>query len=201
MFPNFQFQNKVLDLKYDPSFLVLQIQASLLITGFVSFFKPSSSSDTGSMTTQLVGTSSVLLLLALASFILKPCLIKKVNVWDVGGYSLAAWVNLCALVVVLLNNSYVAAIMLGSGSIVIIALTILVIKKYYSEKSKKRKTNLDVGYVTYDINKRRALVPDNDAENDEKSSPNTVRKRNFPDERPAVELAEDYYKDKKGHVF
>ena len=33
IFPNFQFQNKVLDLKYDPSFTVIQIQGRLLITG------------------------------------------------------------------------------------------------------------------------------------------------------------------------
>jgi len=41
MFPNFQFQDKGLDLKYDPSFLVLNIQAKLLITGkfFIKTYK------------------------------------------------------------------------------------------------------------------------------------------------------------------
>jgi len=33
MYPNFQFQDKVLDLKYEPSFLVLSIQAKLVLTG------------------------------------------------------------------------------------------------------------------------------------------------------------------------
>jgi len=66
---------------------------SLYFLGFISFFKPSSSSDTSAMIIQLIGTSTVLFLLAIASFVLKPCLIKKINVWDVGGYSASAWVN------------------------------------------------------------------------------------------------------------
>ena len=33
MFPNLQFQDKALDLKYNPSFMVLQVQVKLIITG------------------------------------------------------------------------------------------------------------------------------------------------------------------------
>jgi hypothetical protein len=45
------------------------------------------------VTTQLLGTSSVLLFMAIACFNSKPCLVKRFNVWDVGLYSLAAYVN------------------------------------------------------------------------------------------------------------
>lgn len=34
LFPNIQFQNKALDLKYDPTFVVILTQIKLLISGF-----------------------------------------------------------------------------------------------------------------------------------------------------------------------
>jgi len=59
-------------------------------------------------------------------------------------------VNFCALFVIILGQSIIPAIMLGAGVIIIAGLTIYVIKKYYSSKNRKRKTNLDIGLVTYD---------------------------------------------------
>jgi hypothetical protein len=107
MFPNFQFQDKSLDLKYDPSFLVLNIQAKLLITGtllfpdiilsikkgFISFFKPESEDDISIIIVRQVGVAMILFFLALITIYLRPCLIKRVNVWDVAFYALASWVK------------------------------------------------------------------------------------------------------------
>jgi len=42
--------------------------------------------------------------------------------------------------------------MLGAGVGLIIGFTVYVIKKFYNTKDKKRKTNLDIGLVTYDRN-------------------------------------------------
>ncbi len=164
MFPNFQFQNKVLDLKYDPSFVVLTIQAKLLISGnlikfsfisrfpiaFTSFFKPVSNADTESVKIQLIGCACVLFCLAFLSFLLKPCLIKKANIWDISAYSLAFWVfsleflfliskvQICALVVIYTDQNIIGFIMLGVGTVGIIGLAIYVLKKFYGRKGRKK---------------------------------------------------------------
>ena len=107
MFPNFQFQNKVLDLKYDPSYVVVLIQGKLIITGnisipfyasvsivigFISFFKPHDVNDTNTLMAQLLGVSVVLFLIAFVCSTFKPCLIKRANVWDTCAYCIAGWV-------------------------------------------------------------------------------------------------------------
>jgi len=203
MFPNFQFQNKVLDLKYDPSFVVLNIQAKLLISAFTSFFKPVSNVDTENIKIQLIGCACVLFCLAFLTFILKPCLIKKANVWDISAYSLAFWVNICALVVIFTDNSTIGWIMLGAGSVAILALTIFVLKKFYGKKQRKR-DNHQIASVRFNPNKRKAKVED-DADQDKVNEIMQAierEKRKQARENGGEFMEEDdYYETQKGAII
>lgn len=90
MFPNFQFKNKMLDLKYNPSWIVILIQIKLLLACIRSFFKDSTPEN---VLIKLTATVVVLFVLALANMYIKPCLVKKFNVIDVGAYLCAAFVT------------------------------------------------------------------------------------------------------------
>jgi hypothetical protein len=92
LYPNFQFQNKLLDLKYVPTWFVFTIQAKLIITAIIAFNKPRSATDSASIEIQLLGTMTVLGFLALANLYTRPCLVKKFNVWDPILYTVAAYV-------------------------------------------------------------------------------------------------------------
>lgn len=137
MYPNFQFQDKGLDLKYDPSFLVLNIQAKLLITGFLSFFKPESGDDISGVIIRQAGVAVILFLLALITIYLRPCLIKRVNVWDVAFYLLASWANLTGIVVLVTKKSLIGFLILFAGVIIVTGLTAFILKKYFKKKRKK----------------------------------------------------------------
>lgn len=108
LFPNIQFQNKSLDLKYDPTFIVILTQMKLLISGisyiifisYISLFFFSYNKGTASffpvgtgLIIQLTVSTIALLFLALIDKIMKPCLVKKHNILEVGGYLIAAWVS------------------------------------------------------------------------------------------------------------
>ena len=129
-FPNFQFQDKALDVKYNPSFIVLQIQGKLIITGLGSLFASFGGSNFP-LILQISSTSIVLFLLAIASAKLKPCLIRKINLWDTGLYLLVSYLNACALFVILTENSMVGAIALAGGGSAILIGTIGIHGKIY----------------------------------------------------------------------
>ena len=131
-FPNFQFQDKALDLKYNPSFVVLQIQAKLIITGLGTLFQ-SFGSDYADfpLILQSGSTCVVLCLLSIASMKLKPCLIKKMNLWDAGIYLLISYMNGCALFVVLSKNSTIGIIAITTGSTAIFLGILFMHRKLY----------------------------------------------------------------------
>lgn len=102
-FPNFQFQNKLLDLKYKPTWFVIFIQVKLILAckyllqfltlDFISFFK-SSTGTTDSIAIQLFGIVSIYTFLAIAVLYFKPCLVKKFNLWDIAIYCIIAYVTI-----------------------------------------------------------------------------------------------------------
>ena len=131
-FPNFQFQDKALDVKYNPSFVVLLIQAKLIITGLSTLFQSFDGSFANfPLILQTGSTCIVLFLLSIASMKLKPCLIKKINLWDAGLYLIVSYMNGCACVVVLANSSTPGLIALPIGVIVIFIVTLLIHRKIY----------------------------------------------------------------------
>jgi len=129
-FPNFQFQDKALDVKYNPSFIVLQIQGKLIITCLGSLFASFGGSNFP-LILQISSTSIVLFILAMASAKLKPCLIRKINLWDTGLYLLVAYLNACALFVILTKNSIVGVIALAGGGSAILIGTLGIHRKIY----------------------------------------------------------------------
>lgn len=138
-FPNFQFQDKALDVKYNPSFIILQIQAKLIISGLGSLFSSFSNSDFP-LILQVSSTAIVLFILALASAKMKPCLIKKINLWDTGLYLLVSYMNGCALFVLLTYNSIVGVIALSIGGPLILIGTIYLHRRIYGPFSQKTKS-------------------------------------------------------------
>lgn len=139
-FPNFQFQDKALDVKYNPSFIVLLTQAKLIISGLGSLFSSYGGTDFP-LILQVSSTSIALLILSITSAKLQPCLIKKFNLWDSGLYFLVSYLNACALFVLLTYNSTVGIIALTVGGTVIIAGMIILHRKIYGPFSCFSKKN------------------------------------------------------------
>jgi hypothetical protein len=88
LYPNIQSNNRALDFKYDPTFLVVQVQLKLLLAGFASFFVRESV-----QLIMLIGSAIVLLLLAILTNKMQPCYYAKFNSIEMGLYLMASWVN------------------------------------------------------------------------------------------------------------
>ena len=82
LYPNFQFADKTLDLKFEPSFLVVVGQAKLLLSGVSAFSE--------SEVIALPLLCAICSLLSFLSWRMAPCLIHKVNPWRTVGYGCAA---------------------------------------------------------------------------------------------------------------
>ena len=85
MFPNLQFQDRTLDLKFYPSFLVLLSQVKLFMSGLSSFYRKD-------IYVVLLFTAASMLLLGVACVVREPCLAKKANIWFAAEYFLISWV-------------------------------------------------------------------------------------------------------------
>eukprot|EP00949_MAST-11_sp_MAST-11-sp1_P000633 g633.t1 len=74
--PNFQFQDKALDIKYDPAYLILYTQGELMFAGATVFF-------TGAESRYMLISVQVALCLSLAwlTWSMQPCLVAQVNRW------------------------------------------------------------------------------------------------------------------------
>eukprot|EP00743_Colponemidia_sp_Colp-15_P008813 GILK01009620.1.p1 GENE.GILK01009620.1~~GILK01009620.1.p1 ORF type:complete len:1562 (-),score=246.10 GILK01009620.1:30-4637(-) len=86
MYPNLQFQDKSLDLKMHPSFLILLAQCKLVIAGTTNFFP---SKKETSLLFSIAGV--VFLVLALAVIYGQPCMVRKANIWYGMLFLLGAW--------------------------------------------------------------------------------------------------------------
>ena len=76
--PQFQFKDKSLDIKYDPSYLILYGQGELLFAGATVFF----GGDEGNVAFMLLYILIILCLaLAWLTHSMQPCLVPEVNRW------------------------------------------------------------------------------------------------------------------------
>jgi hypothetical protein len=72
IYPNLQFADKSLDLKYKPTFIILLAQGKLVLTGIAVFFP-------GQAYLLLSTTLVVYVLFALLNYTMQPCLVQWVN--------------------------------------------------------------------------------------------------------------------------
>jgi hypothetical protein len=87
MYANLQFQDKALDLKYKPTFLIVLSQIKLMIAGLATFFQ-----QEDDIIVQLILIGSSMLVISFYSFKNQPCLITQANMWHTAGYGSIAWV-------------------------------------------------------------------------------------------------------------
>ena len=93
LYPNLQYQDKALDLKFDTTFLVLESQGKLIVAGFAAFFN---SKDF--LWLQLAVVIAVCVFLFYWCCVKKPCIIVSINAWKAGGFLAIAWICMWALV-------------------------------------------------------------------------------------------------------
>lgn len=110
--PNFQFQNKGLDIKYAQSFLILEHQASLLLAALEVFFSKLSTDFV------LVLQMIICLFMGGMSYYTKPCLVYRLNVLKTTVYFLCAWTSFSVLCFRATLNYIVVSIMVGLGWII-----------------------------------------------------------------------------------
>lgn len=119
-----------------------------LTLGIFSFFKTTSGQDSSSnVEIQLISTFIIMAILAISDIYLRPCLVKKFNIFDAGAYSLAAFINLTSLILYMTTERTGMLIMLFVGSFVFIMATWLIYRTLYSKVvivKKKQKAHEEV---------------------------------------------------------
>lgn len=114
--PNFQFQNRMLDVKYSQSFLIMEHQFDLLVAGSSVFF-----ADLSPVVVQVL-VSTVCLTLAVANTMLEPCLVYRFNWMKSTVFLLCASVSLSCLVYELAGQKMIAFhVVLGSLALLVLA--------------------------------------------------------------------------------
>ena len=136
-FPNFQFSEKRLDLKYRPSYLVLYFQINFVLSANQVLL--SLANDNPTVEQAFISINIVsLFFLALVCLRIKPCLIEWFNwiefltivlglIWNVGG-----------LVLYLTKQWTACVVACAAASLITILIVLYIIKKYYfsSDSSK-----------------------------------------------------------------
>jgi hypothetical protein len=93
LYPNLQYQDKSLDIKYDTTFLVIESQGKLILSAFSAFF-----ASELYLTLKLIVYIVVCTVLTVICVFVKPCIVKSYNLWKAGGYAAACWCCCWALV-------------------------------------------------------------------------------------------------------
>ena len=129
-FPNFQFSEKRLDLKYRPSYLVLYFQINFVLSANKVLLSLANDNPTVEQAFICINIAS-LLFLALVCLRIKPCLIEWFNwiefltivlglIWNVGGLALY-----------LTKQWAVCVVVCATISLLTVFIVLYIIKKYY----------------------------------------------------------------------
>ena len=134
-FPNFQFADKILDLKYKPSYLILYFQVHfLLVAGKMLLTRINTEFTFQILLISLVIT--ILLLLFLSVIWLKPCLIAWFNLVELWIIGLGLIVNIMGLILYLTKAWEVCVIIVSCLCFVFtLAIFIIIKKRYFSSGS------------------------------------------------------------------
>ncbi len=116
MYPNLQFQNKMLDLKFYPTFLIVMSQIMLFVSGLGCFYKTEPS-------VVLCFLAISMLVMGLVCLKIQPCLVKRANLWFAVKYLLTGWVSAGGAIMSLtkLESLSIAFISVGSAAIIVVA--------------------------------------------------------------------------------
>lgn len=93
LYPNLQYQDKTLDLKYDTTYLVIESQGKLVLSGFAAFF-----ASELYLPLKLAAYIVVCTILTVLCLAMKPCIVKSYNIWKAGGYTASCWCCTWALI-------------------------------------------------------------------------------------------------------
>ncbi|KRX02161.1 hypothetical protein PPERSA_06356 [Pseudocohnilembus persalinus] len=145
MFPNFQFQDKALDIKYDPTFLVIYMQVKILILGVTSFFKSFGVDDSKNLYIylQLGTTAFCMLLLSIIQVKNRPCIIGFINIFEIALYLIIATLHITGILILVTDNSYLSLFVAVPVILLIILVTYIIYKKFY-KKQVKVKQNINL---------------------------------------------------------
>ena len=97
--PNFQFNNKMLDIKFEQSFLIIQNQAELLMVAFSIFYQET-------WQAVLIPQLVICITLATSNWFIQPCLIERLNIFRTGIYSMAASACLSSILYQVLKDGF-----------------------------------------------------------------------------------------------
>ena len=97
--PNFQFNNKMLDIKFEQSFLIIQNQVELLMVAFSVFYQEN-------WAAVLIPQFLICITLAISNFFIQPCLVARLNIFRTATYSMAAVSCLSSIMYQLTKNRY-----------------------------------------------------------------------------------------------
>ena len=97
--PNFQFNNKMLDIKFEQSFLIIQNQAELLMVAFSIFYQED-------WVAVLVPQFLICTTLAISNWFIQPCLVARLNIFRTATYSMAAVSCFSSIVYQLMKSGF-----------------------------------------------------------------------------------------------
>jgi hypothetical protein len=126
LYPNIQYQDKSLDLKFDTTFLVIEAQGKIIIAGVVAFFAVERY-----LWLHLIVSLAVLVILAILCGFMKPCMVRSYNLWKVGGYVAAAWCCGLALINIYTDIGLACFITLWVGLAILLILLIALQYRLY----------------------------------------------------------------------
>eukprot|EP00826_Nyctotherus_ovalis_P001579 TRINITY_DN10261_c0_g1_i1.p2 TRINITY_DN10261_c0_g1~~TRINITY_DN10261_c0_g1_i1.p2 ORF type:complete len:162 (+),score=0.25 TRINITY_DN10261_c0_g1_i1:148-633(+) len=124
MSSNLQFQNKLLDFKVHPSFLVIMSQVMLFISGLQCFYSKE-------VVVILLFVTVSMTIMGLICLVYQPCLIKKANLWLAIKFFLIAWITAGGLMVHWTEKRLLSALFTGVGGGVIIIIGYVVHRIIY----------------------------------------------------------------------
>lgn len=100
LFPNFQFLDSTLDIKYSPSFLLQLLQAKLVLAYFKAYWGTVADNSHTSATVLLSVSLVVFCGQAASSHLMQPCLARHMNIVRTLSFSASAMAQVASLVMV-----------------------------------------------------------------------------------------------------
>lgn len=140
IYPVLQFQNKILDMKYEATYIVANVQAKLLILASSSFFK-SFGEKLFPEKLQLATTAAVTFALLLVNIRMRPCMIKWVNLIEEEVLFIVAVTNGVGFMSLVSGSSYLGIFLALPLIGLSVFITSFIYRRIYGSKKDKASSN------------------------------------------------------------